>query len=181
MNRNASNGGGNGWDHDEPGAIVDAAVEAIKRQDPDAAIWADLAANLLTFGEGYGVITQSRLQEFLWYALPRKSPQEDWAPIVDGATRLLDQLGLTRYADIARSPTTEAVLEAWEDDDADGFDQYRAAMDASGLVPPDTGLLSWGGIMSAEELSAYESVAQALEAAISDDTASTTPLSPNGM
>jgi len=166
MNRSASNGGGNGWDHDDPGAIVDAAVEVIRQEDPDAAIWADLAANLLTFGEGYGVITQSRLQDFLWYTLPRKSPQEDWTPIVDGTTRLLDQLGLTRYADIARSPTTRAVLAAWEVDEGDGFDRYRAAMDASGVAPPDTGLLAWGAVMSAEELAAHESVALALEAAI---------------
>jgi hypothetical protein len=166
MNRSASNGGGNGWDHDDPGAIVDAAVEAIQHEDPEAGRWADLAANLLTFGEGYGVITQSRLQDFLWYTLPRKSPQEDWAPIVDGTTRLLDQLGLTRYADIARSPTTTAVLAAWADDEGDGFDRYRAAMDASGVAPPDTGLLAWGAVMSAEELAAHESVALALEEAI---------------
>jgi hypothetical protein len=168
MNHKASNGGGNGWDHDEPGAIVDAAVEAIQHEDPDAGRWADLAANLLTFGEGYGVITQSRLQDFLWYTLPRKSPPEDWVPIVDGTARLFDQLGLKRYTEITRSPTTDAVLAAWEADESDGFDRYQAAMDASGVQPPGTELLKWGGVMSSEELAAYESVALALETAIVD-------------
>jgi hypothetical protein len=164
MNHDAPTAGGNGWDHDDPGAIVDAAVEAIGREHPEAGRWADLAANLLTFGEGHQAITQSRLQEFLWYTLPRKSPQEDWAPIVDGATRLLDQLGLTCYADIARSPTTEAVLQAWEDDDGDGFDRYQAAVDASGLQPPGTELLKWGGVMSSEESLANASVAGEVKA-----------------
>ena len=165
MNGSAHNGAGNGWDHDEPGAIVDAAVEAVGREDPEAGRWAELAAGFLTAGEGPQVLSQERLQEFLWYGLPRKFPLGDWVPIVDGTARFLDQLGLTRYAEVARSTTTREILVAWEADD-DALERYRSAMDASGLVPPDTELLDWGAIMSGEEYAAYDAVAQALEAAI---------------
>lgn len=166
MNGSAHNGSGNGWDHDEPGAIVDAAVEAVGRRDPEAGQWAGIAADFMTGGQGVGTITQPRLQEFLWSALPRKFPQEDWALMVEGTARLLDQLGLTRYAGVARSEVTRSVLATWEADDDEGFDRYRAEMDRSGLTPPATELIEWGDFMGIEEAMAYDAVGIALEAAI---------------
>lgn len=74
MDNGASSGLGNGHAHDEP-AMVDAAVAAIRQEHPEEARWADVAAGFLTAGEAYQVMTQSRLQEFLWYTLPRVSAQ----------------------------------------------------------------------------------------------------------
>jgi hypothetical protein len=157
---------GNGWAHDDPGAVVQAAVDAIGHDDPAMERWAQLAADMLTAGEGYGGITQHRLQEFLWFSLPRKLSPEDHAPTLAGMERLLDQLGLDRFADIVRSDNTREIISAWEEDGHTGFERARAGMDASGLVPPETELLSWGGVMGMEELMAYEAVAWALETAL---------------
>lgn len=157
---------GNGFDHDEPGAVVDAAVDAVEADDFEAGQYASLAADFLTAGQGPSLITQASLQEFLWYRLPRKTPHEDWLPTADGAARLLDKLGLTRYAELARSETTRSVLEAWARDDDEGFERFRAEVEGSGLEPPDTELLQWGDLMSPEEAYARDAVADALEAAI---------------
>lgn len=164
---NGSDGGPtNGHDHGDPGAVVDEAVLAVEADDFEAGQMAALAADYMTAGQGPGTIHQARLQEFLWSALPRKFPREDWFPMTDGTARLLDKLGLERYAAIARSDATRSVLEAWLKDDDEGFARFLEEHERSGVSPPDTELISWGELMGIEEMHAFEMVSIALEADI---------------
>jgi len=145
---------------------VDAAVAAIARRDQSIGEWAQVAADGLTAGEGEEMLTQAGVQDFLWYRLPAKYPDETWLPIARAAAALLDELGLDRYAAIAGSATTRTVLEAWGEDDTGGIARYRAAAEASGVKPPDTELLGWGTVMGLDEASAYSQVEWELERAI---------------
>jgi hypothetical protein len=147
-------------------ARVDGVIATVQQHDPELANCMQVAADGLTAGEGEELISQASLQVFLWYELPRKYPEDAWRPVTEAAGVLLSLLGLDRYAAIARSPTTAAVLAAWDDGSAKGFARFRAARSASGIEPPDTELLEWGAVMGSEELSATASVERALEHAI---------------
>jgi hypothetical protein len=155
------------WERDEASVeLVESAVQTVERKHPEQGPWVRLAADWLTAGEGVGIISQTLLQDFLWYQLPRKFPDDEWRQIVEATALLLDELELPRYAGIARSPTTEDVLAAWEDDPNEGFKRYRTATEASGVSPPDTDLLRWGSVMGIEEAAVRDHVSGALEAAI---------------
>lgn len=113
---------------------------------------------------------QHRLQEFLWYTLPRK-----WDGGLDGKldttealARLFDLLGAPRYAELCRSPATHEILAAYARDESEGFEAYRRALDRSGIDPPDIAELAWGGVMSIDEAIAREHVAGRLEEALAD-------------
>ena len=147
-------------------ARVEAVVQAIGRQDPVLGAWAQMAADGLTAGEGEAVLSQAAVQDFLWYYLPRKWPEEAWLPVARAAGTVLGSLGLERYAAIAHSDTTTAILQAWRADSHKGFTRYRAAAEASGVKPPDTDELEWGSIMGMEEASAYAHLEGMLERAI---------------
>ena len=92
---------------------VEAAVDTVGRRFPELGGWVEAAAGGLTAGEGQEQISQASLQDFLWYYLPRKWDEEAWQPVAQAAARLLEALGLERYAAIARSQTTAEILEAW--------------------------------------------------------------------
>jgi hypothetical protein len=145
---------------------VDAAVEAIVRRDPTLGEWAQVAADGLTAGEGEEVLGQALVQDYLWYRLPAKYPERAWLPLARAATALLGELGLQRYASIAGSAMTTTILEAWREDPARGFARYRAAVEASGVKPPDTDLLTWGSVTGIDEASAYAQLEMKLEEAI---------------
>lgn len=145
---------------------VDAAVEAIVRQDPTLGDWAQVAADGLTAGEGEEVLGQAFVQDFLWYRLPAKYPERAWLPLARAAAALLDDLGFERYASIAKSDTTTTILHAWREAPTRGFARYRAAAEASGVKPPDTDLLAWGSVMGFDEASAYAQLEMKLEEAI---------------
>lgn len=145
---------------------VEAAVEDIRRQDPALGQWADVAADGLTTGEGEEVLSQAAIQDFLWYRLPARYPDEAWLPVVRATVALMEGLGLQRYALIAGSKTTTSILDGWREGPGRGFAAYRAAANASGVKPPGTELLGWGSIMGFEEASAYAAVEARLEAAI---------------
>jgi hypothetical protein len=145
---------------------VDAVIAAIDRHDSQLAIWMRTVADGLSAGEGEEIISQAGLQVFLWYELPRKHPAATWRPVTEAAGVLLSLLGLDRYAGLARSPTTTAVLDAWERAPATGFARFRTARSASGVEPPDTDLLAWGEVFGQEESVARQAVEQALERAI---------------
>lgn len=153
---------------DESVERVEAAIAVIARTRSDAAEWARAAAGWLTAGEGAEMISQSGVQDFLWYDLPRKTSREEWPRLVEGAALLLDELGLARYAAIVRSATTREVLAAWRRGRLEGFGAYRAATDASGIDSPDTDLLHWGSVMGFEEAVARERIGRTLETAIVD-------------
>jgi len=50
------------------------ALTALAREDPEAADEAKAALGWLTNGEGLETVSQLKLQEFVWYALPVKWP-----------------------------------------------------------------------------------------------------------
>ncbi|MEO5965961.1 MAG: hypothetical protein ABIR11_10890, partial [Candidatus Limnocylindrales bacterium] len=145
---------------------VDGVIASVERHDAALARWMRVAADGLTADEGEEVITQADLQRYLWYDLPRRAPDDTWRPVAEAAGVLLALLGLDRYAAIARSATTTAVLEAWGDAPGKGFAQFRAASAASGVEPPDTELLTWGEVFGLEEAWARQAVEAALERAI---------------
>jgi hypothetical protein len=72
-----------------------AELEAV---DPDAARDAEAALEWLTWGAGLAVVTQERLQHFLWYGLPMKwmTDTEHHRRIVAALGRAFDLLGLPR-------------------------------------------------------------------------------------
>lgn len=145
---------------------VDAAVQQVRARDEGLGRDAGAAAGWLTAGEGVDMIDQLSLQEFLWWHLPRKLPPSEWDGLLSGAVALLDELGLERYVDMARSETTQRILGAWRFNPHQADKLARDAEKASGVLPPDTDLIHWGAFMGIYENTARQTVARALEAAI---------------
>jgi len=145
---------------------VDAAIERIRQRDPDAAPLVEAVADGLIAGEGTDAVHQAAVQQYLWVDVPSAWPDDAWDGIVTGAAVLFDELGLHRYAAIARSPRTAEVLGAWRDSGRAGRKAFLAAQRASGVEPPDTGALVWGGVFGPDEGRARTAVERALERAI---------------
>ncbi len=145
---------------------VDGVIASVERHDAALARWMRVAADGLTAGEGEELVTQAGLQRYLWYDLPRRHPDDTWRPAAEAAGVLLSLLGLDRYAGIARSTRTSAVLDAWREAPGKGFVAFRAATSTSGVEPPDTELLVWGEVFGIEEAWALQAVEVALERAI---------------
>jgi len=147
-------------------ARVDTVIATVGRHEAALANWMRVAADGLTAGDGEELITQAGLQRYLWFDLPRRHADDIWRPVAEAAAVLLSLLGIDRYAAIARSVTTTAVLDAWEEAPGKGFAAFRAASNASGVEPPDTELLTWGEVFGMEEAWAQQAVEVALEGAI---------------
>jgi hypothetical protein len=154
--------------HEPSDTIVAGALERLRAEDERLGGDAEAALNSLTWDEGLETITQYGLQRFLWYELPRK-----WMTDLEGKRhlamalgRVLDLVGLPRYAAICRSPETDAVLAAYERDDREGFAAFRRAEERSGVHPPDLPEFTWGPVMGMQEAGAFWSTAAALELAI---------------
>jgi hypothetical protein len=143
------------------------ALEALTREDPEAAGDAKAALAWLTGDEGIEVISLLRLQEFLWYALPVKWPMS--TPGRVGVARALGRLfllaGLDRYAGVCSSAGTEQIITAYAAGREEGIAAYTEAIEASNAAPPDTELLAWGSVMGPQERAAYDACAAALELA----------------
>ena len=125
----------------------------------------------LTWGQGPGVLSQSGLQDWLWYRLPTKYLTDEpgyMGRFAGVAAALFDALGLDRYAAICRSTTTAGVHEAFDRSDAAGFAAMRKAVADSGIDPPDLDDFAWGAVMGIEEANARAEVGIALEGAIAD-------------
>ena len=144
---------------------VETALTDLARENPDVEAVARQAWDSLTGGTGEARdVSQWWLQVFCWDVLARDaslSPEQRWAT-AQALADLLARIGLGRYAEIARSRTTEGVLLASGDPDR-YQDAYAAALRASGVQPADTGLLTWGPVMGPAEADTYERVAHALE------------------
>ncbi len=145
---------------------MDAVIASVGRHDPALARWMRVAADGLTAGEGEERITQAGLQRYLWDDLPRRSPDDTWRPVAEAASVLLSLLGLDRYAAIARSTTTAAVLDAWEEAPRRGSPPSGPPPPPPAVEPPDTELLAWGEVFGLEEAWALQAVEAALERAI---------------
>jgi hypothetical protein len=145
---------------------VDAAVARVGAKQPTLAADAEAAAEMLTAGEGLGVLHQAAVQQFLWWTVPRKTPEAHWQSLVTGAAAVFDELGLGHYAEIARSDLTGQILDAWRNDEERGRKRFLAAHAASGVDAPDTALLQWSSVMGLDEAAARQTVERALEDAI---------------
>lgn len=147
---------------------VEQALAALGRVGPELAEDARLAWESLTGGDGPEVVTQWRLQQFCWVQLAQSWPEDGqgrWR-VAQALGVLLDELGLQRYAAIARGETTERVLMAGDQVPDRGRTLARRASQRSGIDPPDTELLTWGTVMGPSEARALEAVADRLELAI---------------
>lgn len=113
---------------------------------------------------------QHRLQDFLWYTLPRKwdCGLDGKLDAVEALACLCDLLDAPRYAELCRSPGTREILAAYARDESEGVEAYRRALDRSGIDPPDVAELAWSGVMSLDEALAREHVAGRLEEALAD-------------
>jgi hypothetical protein len=152
----------------ESDPYLGAALAELQAEDPAAAGEAEAALHSLTNGEGVEAITQERLQRFLWYELPVEwtAGPERTQRIVHALARLLDLLGLDRYAAICRSEATAEVLQAYRTSRSRGLDAFRRADTASGIRPPDLVEFGWGPLMGPAEDAAFSSTAEFLEMAV---------------
>jgi len=153
---------------DDENSEIATALAELAASDPSAASDAEAAVEWLAGEQGLELITQERIQNFLWYDLPMK-----WAVDLDGKiavagalARALDLLGLAQYAAICRSETTREILTAYECSTEDGRAAFRRSSAASGIRPPDLPEFEWGAIMGFEEASALSSTANFLELAV---------------
>ncbi|MFH1331425.1 MAG: hypothetical protein ABIJ48_12365 [Actinomycetota bacterium] len=144
------------------------AIASLRVSDPDMATDAEGALEWLTAGEGPAVLTQERLQYFLWYQLPMKwlTDNAHHCRVAAALAEALDLLGLPRYAAICRCDTTTGVLDAYRRSNARGKAAFRRADLASGISPPDVPELRWGAVMGLEEARALSSAADFLELAV---------------
>lgn len=110
------------------------------------------------------------VQLFVWYVLPRKylAGLDDKLAVAAALADTLERLGgwAASYAEVCRAPETHQLLRAWEAEDPAAWQTFRDLLDGSGIEPPDTDLLSWGGVMGLEEARVRAQVATALEQAI---------------
>ncbi len=150
----------------------DDVVEALARlaaRDGDLAHSAEDAFEMLTWGEGPGVLRQAGVQNWLWYVLPTKVITDEagyMGRLAGAAAALFDELGLHGYATVCRSSTTAEVHAAFDRGDSDGRRALQRALKQSGVEPPDLADFAWSSIMGNEEASALSAVEDALEGAI---------------
>lgn len=153
---------------DDVDPVIADAIAKLDAEDADAGRDAEAALDWLTASEGLEVLTQERLQHFLWYGLPMKwlTDADHHRRVVDALARAFDLLGLPRYAALCRSETTAEVLDAYGRGDAEGKKAFRKADLASGIRPPDIDELEWGSVMGMVESDALSSTAELLELAV---------------
>jgi hypothetical protein len=108
------------------------------------------------------VFGQHALQVFLWYVLPEKwdAPDDELVAVARALGELLETAGAPdRYVALCRSPETEHAIRS----EGEGFAEL---LEASGLEPPDTGLLPWSDLMTGEESEERHAASIYLEDAI---------------
>src|SRR5712692_452194 len=153
---------------DDEDALIAEALATLEAEDRPAADDARAALEWLAGEQGLALITQERLQTFLWYDLPMKwmTDMDDKLATVEALGRALDLLGLSRYSAICRSGATGEILRAYEGSIEDGKVAFRRANAASGIQPPDLPELQWEPVMGFQEASALSSTADFLELAV---------------
>jgi len=148
-------------------------VAVLGEHAPDGAHVAESALEWMGWDrEGPLLLRRYDVQMFVWYTLPRKSlasleHKREAAATLARTLERLDGRAAT-YADVCRSPETDHLLCAWEDDDPDAWRRFRELLEGSGIEPPDTDLLTRGQVMGREEARVREQVATVLEQAIED-------------
>ena len=144
------------------------ALKTLAREDPAVADDARTALRTLTSGGGLGAISLLRLQEFLWYGLPAKTPQptEAQLSVTRALARLFTLADMERYAEVCASEETAQIISAYAGSRVEGIAAYSRAMGVSHAVPPDTDLLAWSSVMGPDERAAYDACAAAIELAV---------------
>ncbi len=124
------------------------------------------AVEWLTGGGGDelpAVFSRRDLQLFLWYQLPRKwlIRSHEQQAVAEALALFFDEVGpeAAPLAALCRSPQTAELIRT-------GGKKLAAALEASGLEPPDTPLLAWSEFMSIEESLEHDLVADLLDDAI---------------
>lgn len=148
--------------------LVATVLAELRAEDDEIASSAQHAWHVLTAGEGPDMVSQASLQEWLWWLLPKRmlGDEPEWRAAAEGAAALFERLGAGRYAEICRSPSTDAVLAAWSTGREAGIRACRAAQERSGVEPPDLDDFVWADQFGHQENDARSAVARALEAAI---------------
>ncbi len=149
--------------------VIETAIERMAREDVKAARAAEAALEWMTGGDNrLELLTQERVQRFLWYELPMKwlTDTDHHRLVVASLARALDLLELPRYAAICRSGTSGNVLNAYERSGREGKRPFLGAEAAPGISPPDLPEFGWGSVMGQEEVRALSSTAEILELAI---------------
>ncbi len=145
--------------------------QALRRLDPATRTNAETALDsLLTEEDDWSDLEQLDLQEFLWYQLPTKwlTDTTELHEIAWALGDLFECAGLDRYADLCRSASTHELLALWAHDREPARRRMRDLMAESGVVPPETALLTWGAMQGLAEYGAHRLVSAALEAAVVD-------------
>ncbi len=147
---------------------VEQALAALGRLEPHLAEDARAAWEALVGDAGPESLTQWRLQQYCWDELP-----QTWLPgtgsrwrLAEALAALLDGLGLSRYAQIARGEITREVLAISQQAPERGRAMARRAAQRSGIEPPSTELFTWGSSLGPAESFAQEAVADTLELAV---------------
>jgi hypothetical protein len=147
-------------------ATVAATIAQLNAHSPQIGEDARAAVEWLTGGRGDEVPTvfsRRDLQLFLWYQLPRKwlIRRDEQQAVAEALAQFFDEVGAEAapLAALCRSAQTAELIRT-------GGKKLTAALEASGLEPPDTPLLAWSEFMSIEESLEHDLVADLLDEAI---------------
>lgn len=119
-------------------------------------------------GEGPLRIRRYDLLVYLWYELPTKylAPLDVKCEVAEALAVFLELVGADEYAALCRGPEVVEMLALWEDEDPRAPRRLQELLDASGLEPPHTELLTWGPVMGMIEADTRERATEALELAL---------------
>lgn len=144
-------------------AVVGAIIARLSARDRRLGEDARAAVEWLTgFDEDElpAVFSRRELQLFLWYQLPKKwlIRTAEQQAVAEALASFFDEVGVeaTPLAALCRSPETAALIRS-------RGKNLAAALERSGLEPPDTPLLTWSEFMSIEEALEHDLVASLLE------------------
>ncbi|HET7387331.1 MAG TPA: hypothetical protein VFJ19_11785 [Nocardioidaceae bacterium] len=145
---------------------------ALARLDEATANRAESAVSWLLGGPGerhdLAFLSQMNIQYLLWRKLPVNWMCEDAEhhEIAWALGDFFDAAGLQRYAAICRETRTHEILAAWHRDPEEGRQAGYDAQVASGVLPPDTKLLTFGDRMGVEEYDVHAETSRDIESAI---------------
>jgi len=142
----------------------------LESRDPGTGMDARAAWDWLTASGDVPEVTLRDLEYFLWYQLPAKflTDHAEHRAIALALGDLLDDLGYADGGATCRGPVTMHVLAEWAAGPGRGRRALRKALEESGVEPPDTDDLAWGGIMGTVEATVFHAAASALEDALAD-------------
>ena len=148
---------------------MDEFEQVLTRLDPPTADRVRPVLDLL-FGEpGHRTplsdLHQLGLQHFLWIRLPDAwfVDELEHHEIAWSFGDFLAAAGLQRYAAICRSQRTHEILSTWHVDPDEGARVAREAQQTSGVLPPDTGTLTFGSQTGNQEERTLTRVSRLLE------------------